>query len=209
MILENYPEDQTEDVEAVNNPEDPNQGTRRLPFSRELYIESDDFCEDPPKKFFRLTPGKEVRLRYAYIIRCVGVIKDERTGEVLAVRCTYDPDTKRGGSEAGRKVKGTIHWVSTTHAIPAEVRLYEPLLRDSSCNAEDSPSDSEQLFNPRSLQILSNCWAESSLKDATVGSRFQFERQGYFCLDQDSSDQKLVFNRTVSLRDSWAKIKEK
>ena len=192
----------------MNNPEDASQGTRRLPFSRELYIEADDFREDPPKKFFRLSPGKEVRLRYAYIIRCVGVQTDERTGEVLAIRCTFDPDTKRGGPEAGRKVKGTIHWVSASHALPTEVRLYEPLLSDSSSSVDEALPE-QPLLNPRSLQVLSTCWAEPSLKDATVGSRFQFERQGYFCLDPDSTSQKLVFNRTVPLRDSWAKIKEK
>ena len=209
VIIENYPEGQIEEVEAVNNPEDPNQGTRRLPFSREIYIEVDDFREDPPKKFFRLSPGKEVRLRYAYIIRCVGVETDEQTGAITAIRCTFDPETKRGGAEAGRKVKGTIHWVSAQHALPAEVRLYESLLSDSSPSAEGASSDSQLQLNPRSLQILSRCWVESSLKYATVGSRFQFERQGYFCLDPDSSEQNLVFNRTVPLRDSWAKIEKK
>jgi glutaminyl-tRNA synthetase len=209
VIIENYPEGQTEEVEAVNNPEDAGQGTRQLSFSRELYIEADDFREDPPKKFFRLSPGQEVRLRYAYIIRCVGVETDEKTGAITAIRCTFDPDTKRGGSQAGRKVKGTIHWVSAHHALPAEVRLYEPLLTESSSNTEGPSQDSQPLINPRSLQVLSSCWAESSLKHATVGSRFQFERQGYFCLDPDSSAQNLVFNRTVPLRDSWAKIEKK
>ena len=209
VIIENYPEGQTEEVEAVNNPEDAGQGTRQLSFSRELYIEADDFREDPPKKFFRLSPGQEVRLRYAYIIRCVGVETDEKTGAITAIRCTFDPDTKRGGSQAGRKVKGTIHWVSAHHALPAEVRLYEPLLTESSSNTEGPSQDSQPLLNPRSLQVLSTCWAEFSLKHATIGSRFQFERQGYFCLDPDSSDQTLVFNRTVPLRDSWAKIEKK
>jgi glutaminyl-tRNA synthetase len=207
VIIENYPVGQTEEVEAVNNPEDMSQGTRQLLFSREIYIEVDDFREDPPKKFFRLSPGKEVRLRYGYIIRCVGVEKDEKTGKITAIRCTFDPDTKRGGSQAGRKVKGTIHWVSVQHALPVEIRLYEPLLVESSSDAEEVSQDVH--LSPHSLQILGNSWAEPSLKPAMIGSRFQFERQGYFCLDPDSSDQKLVFNRTVSLRDSWAKIEKK
>lgn len=209
VIIENYPEGQTEEVEAVNNPEDASQGTRQLAFSRELYIEADDFREDPPKKFFRLSPGQEVRLRYAYIIRCVGVDKDAQTGMITAIRCTFDPDTKRGGSQAGRKVKGTIHWVSAHHALPAEVRLYEPLLAESSSSTESQSQDFQSMLNSHSMQVLSNCWAESCLKHATIGSRVQFERQGYFCLDPDSSDQKLVFNRTVPLRDSWAKIEKK
>ncbi len=209
VIIENYPERQTEEVEAVNNPEDVSQGTRQLAFSRELYIEADDFREDPPKKFFRLSPGQEVRLRYAYIIRCVGVDKDAQTGMITAIRCTFDPDTKRGGSQAGRKVKGTIHWVSAHHALPAEVRLYEPLLAESSSSTESQSQDFQSMLNLHSMQVLSNCWAESCLKHATIGSRVQFERQGYFCLDPDSSDQKLVFNRTVPLRDSWAKIEKK
>jgi glutaminyl-tRNA synthetase len=209
VIIENYPVGQTEEVEAVNNPEDVSQGTRQLSFSREIYIEVDDFREDPPKKFFRLSPGQEVRLRYAYIIRCVGVEKDEETGKIIAIRCTFDPDTKRGGPQAGRKVKGTIHWVSVQHALPAEIRLYEALFVEPSSDTEGGSQDSHPILNPRSLQILGNCWAEPGLKHATVGSRFQFERQGYFCLDPDSSDQKLVFNRTVPLRDSWAKIEKK
>ncbi len=209
VIIDNYPEGQTEELEAVNNPEDATQGTRRLPFSRELYIEYDDFREDPPHKFFRLSPGKEVRLRYAYIIRCVGVEKDEQTGVITAIRCTFDPDTKRGGFQAGRKVKGTIHWVSANHAMPVEVRLYEPLLESSPSKIASQSDESQVLLNPCSFQILSDCWAEPSLKGAVVGSRFQFERQGYFCLDPDTKDQKLVFNRTVSLRDSWAKIEKK
>jgi glutaminyl-tRNA synthetase len=209
VVIENYPEGQTEEVEAVNNPEDVSQGTRQLAFSREIYIEADDFREDPPKKFFRLSPGQEVRLRYAYLIRCVGVEKDELTGAITVIRCTFDPDTKRGGSQAGRKVKGTIHWVSAPHALPTEVRLYESLLCDSSSGSDGPSPDIQSLLNPQSLQVLSTCWAESSLKHAPVGSRFQFERQGYFCLDPDTSDQKLVFNRTVPLRDSWTKIEKK
>ena len=209
VIIENYPEGQTEEVEAVNNPEDASQGIRQVAFARELYIEADDFREDPPKKFFRLSPGQEVRLRYAYIIRCVGVDKDEQTGKITAIRCTYDPDTKRGGSQAGRKVKGTIHWVSAQHALPAEVRLYEPLLAESSTSAEVESPDGQELLNPHSLEVLSSCWVERSVKHAMVGGRFQFERQGYFCVDSDSGVKKLVFNRTVALRDSWAKIEKK
>ncbi len=207
VIIENYPDGQTEEVEAVNNPEDESQGTRQLSFSREIYIEEDDFREEPPKKFFRLSPGQEVRLRYAYIIRCVAVEKDEQSGTITAIRCTYDLDSKRGGSQAGRKVKGTLHWVSAGHAIAAEVRLFEPLLTEASSDPQAQPS--LPMLNPDSLMVLSTCWVEPSLKQAEIGSRFQFERQGYFCLDPDSSDQKLVFNRTVSLRDSWARIQKK
>jgi len=209
VIIENYSVGKSEDVEAVNNPEDASQGTRQLVFSRELYIEQDDFREDPPKKFFRLSPGQEVRLRYAYIIRCVGVEKNVQTGEITAIRCTFDPDSKRGGSQAGRKVKGTIHWVSVPHAVPAEVRLYETLLGESPTPSERKPKESPPLLNPHSLHVLSTCWVEPTLRKAIIGSRFQFERQGYFCLDPDSHDQKLVFNRTVPLRDSWAKIEKK
>ena len=209
VIIENYPEGQTEEVEAVNNPEDASRGTRQLPFSREIYIECDDFREDPPKKYFRLSPGKEVRLRYAYIICCVGVDKDENTGEIIAIRCTYDSETKRGGAQAARKVKGTIHWVSVEDGVPAEVRLYEPLLQPASLDAEGESQGLEPRLNPDSLQVLKTCWVEPSLSDATIGTSFQFERQGYFCLDPDSQAQKLVFNRTVSLRDSWSKIEKK
>jgi len=209
VIIENYPEGRTEEVDAVNNPEDASQGSRRLAFSRELYIEASDFREDPHKKFFRLSPGQEVRLRYAYIIRCVGVERDEQTGAITVIRCTFDPETKRGGSQAGRKVKGTIHWVSAPHALPAEVRLYEPLLMESVPGTDGQSQDSQTVLNPHSLQVLSTCWVEPSVKHAKIGSRFQFERLGYFCLDPDSGEQKLVFNRTVGLRDSWAKIERK
>ncbi len=209
LIIENYPVNQVEKLEAVNNPEDPTQGTRLIPFSREIFIEQEDFRQDPPKKFFRLSPGQEVRLRYAYIIRCVGVETDAQTGLVTAIRCTFDPDTKRGGSQASRKVKGTIHWVSVAQAIPAEVRLYEALLAPSPLNAVCETQDLPMMLNPNSLNVLPTCWVEPSLGQATKGSRFQFERQGYFCLDPDSNDSKLVFNRTVSLRDSWAKMEKK
>ncbi len=209
IIIENYPEGQVEKVEAVNNPEDESRGTRQLSFSREIYIDHDDFREDPPKKYFRLSPGKEVRLKYGYIICCVGVDRDENTGEITAIRCTYDPETKRGGLQAGRKVKGTIHWVSAQDALPAEVRVYETLLLPSNLDAEGTSQGLEAKLNPDSLQVLETCWVEPSLSDATIGTPFQFERQGYFCLDSDSRKQKLVFNRTVPLRDSWAKIEKK
>jgi glutaminyl-tRNA synthetase len=208
VIIENYPVGQIEELEAVNNPEDLSQGNRRIPFSREIYIEQEDFREDPPKKFFRLSPGQEVRLRYAYIIRCVAVEKDPQSGEVTALRCTFDPDTKSGGTQSNRKVKGTLHWVSAQHAIPAEVRLYEALLTRSNPGSGGEIQDLHMLFNPHSLTILSGCKVEPGLSKAKEGSRFQFERQGYFCLDPDSTQDKLVFNRTVPLRDSWAKIEK-
>jgi glutaminyl-tRNA synthetase len=205
IVIENYPEGTEEYLEAVNNPEDPAMGTRQIPFSRVVYIEQDDFREDPPKKFFRLAPGQEVRLRYAYIIKCTSVIKDERTGEIIEVRCTYDPATRGGSSQEGRKVKGTLHWVSAAHAVEAEVRLYESLLDPSqSPGASDVPA----AINPQSLERLAGCLVEPSLASASPGSRYQFERQGYFCVDADSSTGNLIFNRTVPLRDSWAKIEK-
>ncbi|MGD9852312.1 MAG: glutamine--tRNA ligase/YqeY domain fusion protein [Nitrospirales bacterium] len=208
IVIENYPEGKVEELEAVNNPEDSSQGKRTVPFSGELLIEQDDFREEPPKKFFRLSPGQEVRLRYAYIIRCVGFEKDPITGQVTVVRCTYDPDTKSGGSHASRKVKGTLHWVSKPHAIPAQVRLYEPLLGQTGSIGQGEEKDFLELLNPQSLITVSDCRVEPCLANALPGSRFQFERQGYFCLDPDSTQQQLVFNRTVSLRDSWAKIEK-
>ncbi len=206
VVIDNYPERQVEELEAVNNPEDPGMGTRKIPFSRVLYIERDDFQEDPPKKFFRLAPGREVRLRYGYFITCVGVKRDDKTGEVVELHCTYDPQTHGGYSPDGRKVKGTIHWVSAAHALEAEVRLYDRLfLKPSPAEEEDFTA----CLNPKSLEVLTTCKVERSLKGATPGSRYQFERKGYFCVDPvDSSDSKLVFNRTVSLRDSWAKIEK-
>jgi glutaminyl-tRNA synthetase len=208
VVIENYPEGQVEEMEAVNNPEDSSMGSRKIPFSRVVYIDRDDFREDPPKKFFRLAPGQEVRLRYAYIIQCVGVVKDERTGEVIGVRCRYDPETRSGSGQAGRRVKGTLHWVSADRAQPAEVRLYESLLTKANPGDEDQGGDYRSWLNPDSLQVLTECLVEPSLAGAHPGQRFQFERQGYFCVDSDSSDEKLVFNRTVSLRDSWAKIEK-
>ncbi|MDI6791027.1 MAG: glutamine--tRNA ligase/YqeY domain fusion protein [Thermodesulfobacteriota bacterium] len=206
VVIDNYPEGQVEELEAVNNPEDPGMGSRRVPFSRVLYIEQEDFREDPPKKFYRLAPGREVRLRYAYFITCVGVVKDEQTGEVVELRCTYDPETRGGDSPDGRKVKATLHWVSAAHALEAEVRLYDHLFLKPE-PGEDG-QDFRTYLNPKSLEILTSCRVEPGLAGATPGSRYQFERQGYFCVDPDSSNEKPVFNRTVPLRDSWAKVEK-
>lgn len=205
VVIENYPPDQVEEIEAINHPNRPEMGTRRLPFSRELYIERDDFMEDPPKKFFRLAPGREVRLRYAYYITCTEVIKDEQ-GNVVELRCRYDPATKGGSSPDGRKVKGTIHWVSAAQAIDAEIRLYDRLFKIPSLGAE---KDFIQHLNPDSLSVLSHSKLEPGLGDAEMNVCYQFERQGYFCLDsKESRRDALVFNRTVTLRDSWAKIEK-
>jgi len=207
VIIDNYPEKQQEELEAVNNPEDPTMGTRKIPFSRVLYIEQEDFREDPPKKFFRLAPGREVRLRYAYIIKCVDSVKDAATGEVTEVHCTLDLDTKSGSPNAGRKVKGTIHWVSAEHSLEAEVRLYDHLFSKPDPENVEAGDDWKNALNPKSLEALASCRVEPSLADAGPGDRFQFERQGYFCVDSvDSSKGALVFNRIVSLRDTWAKI---
>ena len=204
IVIDNYPEGQVEQLDAVNNPEDPNAGVRTVPFSRTLYIEQEDFREVPPPKYFRLTPGREVRLRYGYIIQCVDVVKDPTSGEVVEVHCTYDPETRSGGPQAQRKVKSTIHWVSAAQAQDAEVRLYEHLLSQPM----EGDGDFTTQLNPHSLQVLTGCKVEPSLAAAAPGSRYQFERQGYFCVDPDSSPNKLIFNRTVSLRDSWAKIEK-
>ena len=208
VVVENYPEDQVEELEAVNNPEDPRMGTRKVPFSRELFIEHDDFREEPPKGFFRLSPGREVRLRYAYIIKCVGVDKDSTTGEIRELRCTYDPETKSGSSQSSRKVKATIHWVSAAHAIEAEVRLYEHLFTKE--NPDDVPEDADWLanLNAKSSERLTSCRVEPYLSKAKAGDRYQFERLGYFCTDKDSSTSLMVFNRSVSLRDTWAKMEK-
>jgi glutaminyl-tRNA synthetase len=205
IIIENYPDHQTEELDAVNNPEDPAAGTRTVPFSRIIYIEQDDFREDPPKQFFRLAPGREVRLRYAYIIKCTGVVKDPVSGNIIELRCTYDPETKSGASQAHRKVKSTIHWVSASHAIDAEVRLYDHLLVTDPAKIPPD-QDWADYLNPSSLEQLTTCKAEPSLGYVTAGTRYQFERLGYFCVDPDSTSERPVFNRTVSLRDSWAKI---
>ena len=202
VVIENYPEDQVEHLDAANNPEDPNAGVRQVPFSRELYIERDDFMEDPPKKFFRLAPGREVRLRYGYFITCTDVVKDD-AGEVVELRCTYDPETRGGQSPDGRKVKGTIHWVSARHAVETEVRLYEHLFTSERPDEED---DFLSTLNPDSLEVVADAKVEPSLADALPGERFQFERLGYFAVDPDSEPGSPVFNRTVSLRDTWAKV---
>jgi len=209
VVIENYPEGQSENMEAVNNPEDPGMGTRSVPFSRVLYIERDDFNENPPKQFFRLAPGREVRLRYAYFIKCVGVIKDEKTGEVTELRCTYDPSTRGGDAPDGRKVKATLHWVSADHAVEAEVRLYDSLFTRENPNETEEGRTFKDYINPASLTVLKTCRVEPGLKEARSGASYQFERQGYFCLDSDSSPEKLVFNRTVTLKDTWAKISKK
>ena len=208
VIIDNYEEDKVEEMEAVNNPEDPEMGTRKVPFSRVLYIEQDDFRENPPKKFFRLAPGREVRLRYGYFITCVGVVKDEQTGEVIELHCTYDPRTRGGDSPDGRKVKATLHWVSAAQAVDAEVRLYEHLfLKPDPEDVEEG--DFTKTLNPDSLTAITACKLEPGLAQAEPGMLFQFERQGYFCLDPvDSTVGKLFFNRTVALKDSWAKIEK-
>jgi glutaminyl-tRNA synthetase len=208
VVLENYPEGQVEELIAINNPEDPAMGTRKVAFSRVLYIEQDDFREEPPKGFFRLSPGKEARLRYGYIIKCVGVEKDAATGEIRELRCTYDPDTKSGSSQSGRKVKATIHWVSAEHALGAQVRLYEHLFTKE--DPDDVPSGTDWLvnINSTSLETLADARVESVLADAKPGQRYQFERLGYFCVDENSSAGALVFNRAVSLRDTWAKLEQ-
>jgi len=207
VVITNYPENNAEELEAINNPEDSSMGTRKIPFSREIYIEKDDFMENPPKKFFRLSPGNEVRLRYAYIIKCTEVIKDD-SGNIAELRCTYDPNT-RSGSGNTRSVKGTIHWVSVPHAADAEVRLYDRLFTVEAPDS-DKEKDFKEFINPHSLDTLEHCKVEPELKSAANGSRFQFERLGYFCIDAyDSSPGKLIFNRTVPLRDAWAKIEKK
>ncbi len=209
VVIDNYPEGQDEELDAVNNPEDSSMGTRKVPFSRVIYIEQDDFREDPPKKFFRLAPGREVRLRYAYFITCISVVKDEQTGEIIELHCTYDPQTKGGDSPDGRKVKATLHWVSAAHAIEAEVRLYAHLFVKRNPMEEEEGSDFKSNLNPKSLEILKSCKVEPSLVGATLGSRYQFERMGYFCVDSvDSKPNALVFNRTVTLRDAWVKIEK-
>jgi len=208
VVIDNYPEDQVEELDCPYHPKNPEMGSRKVPFSRVLYVEQDDFMEDPPKKFYRLTPGREVRLRYGYFIKCVSVVKDPDTGEVVEVHCTYDPETRSGFAPDGRKVKATIHWVSAAHSIPAEVRLYDRLFRVA--NPLEEGADYTAYFNPKSLEILRSCRLEPSIADAEPGSRFQFERLGYFCVDTvDSSSDTLVFNRTITLRDSWAKFAEK
>jgi glutaminyl-tRNA synthetase len=205
VVLVNYPEDKVEYMEAINNPEDPDAGSRLVPFSRVLYIERDDFHPDPPKKFFRLAPGREVRLRYAYFITCVAVIKND-DGEIIELHCTYDPETRGGSATDGRKVRGTLHWVSAAHALDVEVRLYDRLFLVPNPLDMAEGENFKDTLNPKSLEVLASCKVEPGLIDAKPGDRFQFERQGYFCVDPDSTPDKLVFNLTVPLKDTWAKI---
>ncbi|MDJ0912962.1 MAG: glutamine--tRNA ligase/YqeY domain fusion protein [Desulfobacterales bacterium] len=207
VIIDNYPEDQVEELDAINNPEDPDAGMRKIPFSRTLYIEREDFMEDPPKKFFRLAPGREVRLRYAYFITCIDFVKDEQTGDIIELHCTYDPQTRGGDSPDGRKVKATLHWVSAAHAVTAEVRMYDRLFTVE--NPLAAEGDFKDYLNPNSLEVLRNCYLEPSLARAQPGDRIQFERLGYFCVDPDTTPEMQVFNRTVTLRDTWAKIAKK
>ena len=208
VIIDNYPEDQIEYLDAVNNPEDESMGKRKLPFSKIIFIDKDDFRENPPKKFYRLAPGQEVRLRYAYIIKCESFSEDPKTGEISELHCTYDPETKSGTGKSNKKVKGTIHWVSAEQAIDAEVRLYDRLF-SSEDPTGDREKDFKEFINPDSLKILKKCKVEPSVKSFTTDERFQLERIGYFCLDKfDSKEDALVLNRIVSLRDTWAKIEK-
>ena len=208
VVITNYPEDSEEELDAVNNPEDPSMGTRKVPFSKVIYIEQDDFREKPPKDFFRLAPGREVRLRYAYFITCVGYVKNAVTGEVVELQCVYDPATRGGDAPDGRKVKATLHWVSAPHALRAEVRLYDHLFVKADPADVGEGEDFKSSLNPNSLETLTSCCIEPGVKKAAPGSRYQFERQGYFCVDPDSSGERLVFNRTVTLKDTWAKIEK-
>ncbi len=208
VVITNYPEDQVEEMDAINNPEDMNMGTRKVPFSREIYIEKDDFMEEPPKKFFRLAPGREVRLRYAYFIKCDHVVKDEQTGEISELHCTYDPATRGGDSPDGRKVKATLHWVSAGHSIEAEVRLYNHQFNKANPEEDVEEDDFLSNLNHDSLEILKSCRLEPSLAGAMPGDRYQFERIGYFCVDSDSSGGHPVFNRTVTLKDTWARMQK-
>jgi glutaminyl-tRNA synthetase len=205
LVIDNYPDNHTEEMTAINNPEDESAGTRQVPFSKVLYIEQDDFRENPPPKYHRLYPGNEVRLRYAYLVKCTYVKRDQVTGSVIEVHCTYDPSTRGGDAPDGRKVKSTIHWVSTEHAIKGEIRLYEQLF---TVENPDIVEEVTSIINQHSLEVLTNCFLELSLAEAKVGARFQFERTGYFCMDQDSTPMNLVFSRTVTLKDSWAKIEK-
>lgn len=209
VVITNYPEDMEEELEFANHPEYPDMGSRNVPFSKEIYIERDDFREDPPKKFFRLAKGREVRLRYAYFITCQDVVKDPETGEIIELHCTYDPETRGGSAPDGRKVKGTLHWVSAKHAFEAQVRLYDHLFEVPDPQGEKEGKDFKDYLNPKSLEVLTNCKLEPSLKDAEPENRYQFERMGYFCVDsKDSQDKKPIFNRTVTLRDAWARIEK-
>jgi glutaminyl-tRNA synthetase len=210
VVIENYPAEQVEEFEAVNNPEDEGMGTRMVPFSRVLYVEQEDFREDAPKKWFRLAPGREVRLKHAYYITCTDFVKDEQTGQVVELRCTYDPESGGGSTPDGRKVRGTLHWVSAMHAVEAEVRLYDYLFSEADLSNVEEGKDFKDYVNPDSLEVLTGCKVEPSLGDlaagAKPGSRYQFLRMGYFCVDPDSASGRPVFNETIGLRDTWAKI---
>jgi glutaminyl-tRNA synthetase len=208
LVIENYPEGKVEQFEAVNNPEDDAAGTRLVPFTRELWVERDDFREDPPKKWFRLAPGREVRLKHAYYVTCTSVVKDERTGEVVELRCTHDPESRGGSSPDGRRVRGTLHWVSAAHAQEAQIRLYDHLFTKPDPGEVEEGGSFKDNTNRDSLEILSGCKAEPGLAGAEPGSRFQFLRLGYFCVDPDSTSQELVFNQTIGLRDTWAKLEQ-
>jgi glutaminyl-tRNA synthetase len=208
VVIDNYPEDQVEEVDAVNNPEDENAGRRKVPFSKVLYIEQDDFRENPPKQYYRLSPGREVRLRYGYFITAKSVVKNGQ-GEVVEVHCTYDPATRGGNAPDGRKVKSTIHWVSAAHALDGEIRLYDKLFSKEDPNQVEEGQEFTANLNPQSLEVISHAKLEPSLANAPVESRYQFERLGYFCVDPDSKPGRPVFNRTVALKDTWAKIEKR
>ncbi len=209
VVIDNYPDGQVEELEAINNPENPDAGTRKIPFSKVIYIEQDDFREEPHKKFFRLAPGKEVRLKHAYYITCQKVVKNDKTGEVIELHCSYDPESRGGGTADNRKVEGTLHWVSAQHAVDAEVRLFDRLFIAEDPSKTEPGKDYKANLNPASLEVLSGCKVEPSLKDAPVGGKYQFLRQGYFCVDLDSKNGKVVFNRAVGLKDTWAKIEKR
>ena len=208
VIIDNYPDDLVEEMDAINNPEDSTAGTRKVPFSKTLYIEEDDFREDPPKQFYRLAPGREVRLRYAYLITCQRVVKDDN-GKIVELHCTYDPATRGGNTPDGRKVKSTLHWVSAPHALDAEVRIYDTLFTKEDPNDVEEGQDFTANLNPNSLEVLHGCKIEPSLRNAEPGTQYQFERLGYYCVDRESVADKLVFNRTIGLRDTWAKIEQR
>jgi glutaminyl-tRNA synthetase len=208
VVIDNYPEGQVEEFEAINNPEDASMGTRTVPFSRVIYVEREDFREDPPRKWFRLAPGREVRLKHAYYITCVDVVRDSETGEVVELHCTYDPESQGGGTPDGRKVRGTLHWVSASHALDAEVRLYDRLFANPDPGDVEEGQDFMANLSPNSLEILASCKVEPSLAGADAGDRYQFLRMGYFCLDPDSTKDRFVFNQTVTLRDTWARIEK-
>src|SRR5581483_1570590 len=208
VVIDNYPDDQVEEMDAINNPEDESMGTRKVPFSKVLYVEQEDFRENPPKQYYRLSPGREVRLRYGYLITCQSVVKDA-DGNIVELHCTYDPATRGGNTPDGRKVKSTIHWVSAEHAVDVEVRLYDTLFTKENPDEVEEGQDFTANLNPNSLELLSGCKAEPSLREATLNTPYQFERMGYFRLDADSTSEKLIFNKTIGLKDTWAKVEKR